>query len=322
MSSIDSTAALASFPTTPLERLKGGTSGGPEAEKARLKKATQEFESFFNYYMLKTMRKTIPNDDQSDQSLLSTGNSKDIFNDLFDTELARMMSPGGEQSIADMLYKSMEKLIDAGAEQSGGSNEILSVQRDFPALGRPRTEFRVLDRRPTELILEPAKSDMKATRLPKRAKSAHEVMQRYRSHIHRAAQDVSLDPALIASVIMVESNGDPTAESPAGAKGLMQLADSTAADYDVKRVFDAEENISAGSRYLRDLIDRFGDLRLALAAYNAGPGNVIKYRGVPPFEETRSFVDKVLDVFDEVHTRPESHGTKVRNAIVDKLATQ
>jgi hypothetical protein len=271
--------------------------------------------------MLKTMRQTIPKNDGADKPLLSTGNSKDIFNDIFDTELARMMSLGRNNSIADMLYDSMEKLIDGGTTASG-TGEI----RDLRELSRPyelpQREFRTIRSQPAGVALHRGAKEPMALESPGRVKDADDVIQRYGHHIRRAARSASLDPALIASVIMVESRGDPTAESPAGAKGLMQLADSTAADYGVKRVFDAEENIGAGSRYLRDLIDRFGDLRLALAAYNAGPGNVIKYRGVPPFAETRTYVDKVLDTFQEVHTRGVSHEPKVQTASVDKLATQ
>ena len=79
---------------------------------------------------------------------------------------------------------------------------------------------------------------------------------------------------------------------------------------------------TAGSRYLKDLIDRFGDVHLGLAAYNAGPGNVIKYKGVPPFEETRSYVDKVLDTLEAARDRTTPHGTKVKNRSVDIKATQ
>jgi len=320
MSAISPKAALTAFPSSPLEHLKGGKASNPESEKARLRKATREFESFFNYYMLKTMRQTILQDDQTDQSLLSTGNSKDIFTDIFDTELARMMSLGRNNSIADMLYKSMEKLIDAGSAQNE-AGEIRPLREASRPFELPQREFRPVYRRPSGVTLRSREAEPIALRSSGRAGNAGDVMQRYRHHIHKAAQSASLDPVLIASVITVESNGDPKAESPAGAKGLMQLADSTAADYGVNKVFDAGENISAGSRYLRDLIDRFGDLRLALAAYNAGPGNVVKYRGVPPFEETRSYVDKVLETFQDIHGRAGAHEPKVPNANVDKLAT-
>ena len=120
------------------------------------------------------------------------------------------------------------------------------------------------------------------------------ILSRFGKIIDEAAGETRLDSALIASVIRAESAGDPKAVSKAGAKGLMPLIDTTAADLGVTDVYDPTENIRAGSRYLRRMLDRFGDLKLALAAYNAGPGNVDKYGGIPPFKETQAYVDRVM----------------------------
>ncbi len=107
--------------------------------------------------------------------------------------------------------------------------------------------------------------------------------------VARASSRYGLDPRLIAAVIKVESNFENIAESGKGAQGLMQLMPQTQQYLGVVDPFDPEANVDAGSRYLRQQIDRF-----ALAAYNAGPGNVIRYGGVPPFAETRAYVSKVL----------------------------
>ncbi len=110
-----------------------------------------------------------------------------------------------------------------------------------------------------------------------------------------AARKYDLPEKLVRSVIRHESNFDPTAVSPAGAQGLMQLMPGTARELGVKDPFDIRQNIDGGARYLRQMIDQFdGDWRKALAAYNAGPGTVRKYGGVPPYPETRRYVRKVM----------------------------
>jgi len=104
-----------------------------------------------------------------------------------------------------------------------------------------------------------------------------------------------LSEALVKAVIHVESSGNPLARSRSGACGLMQLMPSTAAEMGVTNMFDPDENIAGGTGYLAKMFERFnGDKKLALAAYNAGPNAVRKYRGVPPYPETRKYVERVL----------------------------
>ena len=138
------------------------------------------------------------------------------------------------------------------------------------------------------------------------------VMNLYGDHIRAAARETGLDPALIASVIKAESNGDPKAISTAGAKGLMQLVDSTAQDMGVKEVFDPWQNIRGGSRFLRKMVDRFEDTKLALAAYNAGPGKVERYGGIPPYSETEQYVDRVMSTFQLTRGPSATAKAKVR----------
>jgi hypothetical protein len=117
---------------------------------------------------------------------------------------------------------------------------------------------------------------------------------RYAKLIHTSAQKHGVEEKLIASVIEAESNFDAKAVSRKNALGLMQLLPKTAARYDVKNIFDPAQNIDAGTRYLKDLLERYhGNLTFALAAYNAGPEMVDRYRGVPPFAETQNYVRQI-----------------------------
>ncbi len=118
----------------------------------------------------------------------------------------------------------------------------------------------------------------------------------YDAHIQAAAAETSVDPGLIRAVISVESGYNPAARSPKGAMGLMQLMPGTAQKYGVKDIRDPGQNIHGGARYLAALKTMFGnDLKLVLAAYNAGEEAVMKYgRRIPPFAETVAYVPKVL----------------------------
>lgn len=118
---------------------------------------------------------------------------------------------------------------------------------------------------------------------------------RYYSVISEASRAYDVHPALIAAVIQAESNFDPKALSSAGAKGLMQINPITQRHLQLRDAYDPHQNIHAGSRYLRSMLNLFrGNLTLALAAYNAGPGAVGKHGGVPPYRQTREYVKKVL----------------------------
>ncbi len=108
-----------------------------------------------------------------------------------------------------------------------------------------------------------------------------------------AARSHGIDPSLLEAVAWQESRGRMSAVSPKGALGVMQLMPTTAAELGV-RPLDVADNIRGGAMYLRRQIDRFGSVPLALAAYNAGPGAVLRYRGIPPYRETRDYVAKIM----------------------------
>ncbi len=130
------------------------------------------------------------------------------------------------------------------------------------------------------------------------------IGDRYGLFIREAATRHGVDPRLIAAVAMRESGGDPNSVSRVGAQGLIQLMPATAKFLGVTDVLDIRENILAGTHYLRMLLDTFhGDLGLTLAAYNAGPGAVERYRGVPPYRETINYVSAVRSTYERAIQR-------------------
>jgi soluble lytic murein transglycosylase-like protein len=128
--------------------------------------------------------------------------------------------------------------------------------------------------------------------------SAKKICTPYESHIKNASEKHQMDPDLIKAVIKQESNFNPADVSNKGAIGLMQLMPETARGLGVQNAFDPYENIHAGTRFLRIMLENFnGDLEKALAAYNAGPGAVRKYGAIPPYKETQNYVRKVLKYY-------------------------
>jgi soluble lytic murein transglycosylase-like protein len=126
----------------------------------------------------------------------------------------------------------------------------------------------------------------------------HDRRTGFDAYIDRYAAQYHVDPIFVRAVIQVESDFNPRCVSNKGARGLMQLMPETARQYGVRNVFDPEENIRGGIHNLADLLARHrGDLRRVLAAYNAGDGAVAKYRGVPPYEETMTYVKRALTVY-------------------------
>jgi soluble lytic murein transglycosylase-like protein len=127
------------------------------------------------------------------------------------------------------------------------------------------------------------------------AEKSESSADNYDRWIEAACGKHSLDPALVKAIIRAESQFDPLAVSPRGAIGLMQIAPVTIKELGIKDPFNPKTNIDGGVRYLKDLLDAFeGNQELALAAYNAGPTQVLRHNGVPPFKETRDYLQRVL----------------------------
>jgi soluble lytic murein transglycosylase-like protein len=178
----------------------------------------------------------------------------------------------------------------------------------FPIFTTPavREEFLATKRTPQKFTVEVAKEQFFRTHVP------------YGSIIYREARRYDLAPELVAAVVEAESDFRPRLISHKNAQGLMQIIPSTGRLMGADDLFNPAENIAAGTRYLRYLVNRFGDQRLALAAYNAGEGNIEKFGGIPPFPETRNYLQRVNTHHYEYRQRVRGRylaGLRMRNSV-------
>jgi len=140
----------------------------------------------------------------------------------------------------------------------------------------------------------------------------------YDPYIEMVARDNGVDPSLVKAVALVESGFNPKATSAKGARGLMQLMPATAKQYGVSNLHDPYQNLSAGAKHLRELLDQYdGNVTLALAAYNAGSGAVKRYGGVPAYEETQQYVKKVQAKMGRTPRKNEGRVVSSKNAKIE-----
>ncbi|HYF03720.1 MAG TPA: transglycosylase SLT domain-containing protein [Patescibacteria group bacterium] len=271
-----------------------------DEQKAEHLKAARGFESMFVHMMLKQMRESMLNsskengDEEGDMSF-----GADTLGGFADMQFSDQIAQTGRgMGIADMVYKSLtgeeipKKIVEI-TRPIEFLHKAISHGNDKPELVK-NTEKIV----PTAQFLKPIQ-DITSV-LPMEAPKGNfmnRVQDRiapFENIIHQASEKFNVPVNLIKAVITAESAGKATAASPVGAKGLMQLMDGTAREMGVQNSLNPVENILGGTKYLRKMMDTFkGNLELALAAYNAGPGNVQKYGGIPPFKETQAYVRRV-----------------------------
>jgi len=257
------------FSSTPeIDFSKGFIGNKSAGENLKLKKAAQDFESLFTSMMLKSMSQTT-------EGLFGEESfGGDFYNTIFENEIASEISKGKGIGIADFIYKKLEnKNLLKNSDNKINETEQIKI----------KTEFKDLP------VIKPGKNSLKR-------------LSKYEPYIIEASEIYGVDKNLIRSVILTESAANEKALSKAKAKGLMQLMDGTAREMGVNNVWDPRENIFGGTKYLAQILRQYnGDLKLSLASYNAGPGNVAKFNGIPPFEETQNYVARVLGYLNHLN---------------------
>lgn len=197
---------------------------------------------------------------------------------------------GAREARADIVFFNTGRTLSVKAHRVAGEQFVFAL-RD----GGEMTCARALVARiePDEIAYPEPAGEAAAVVATPAADAAILVARPFADLISAVSSSNGIDPRLVHAIVEVESNYQPRARSPKGAKGLMQLMPDTARQYAVRDPYDPKTNLEAGVRHLKDLLSRF-DVALALAAYNAGEAVVRRYGGIPPFAETRSYVRQVM----------------------------
>ncbi len=271
------TNELKHFKNTPEVNTSKGYS---KSEKQKIAGASKDFESMLTGLMLKSMTSSVNGFFGED----SYGG--DYFDSIFTMELASKISHGSKLGLAEQIYQKVTG--------ENWSDDLLNE-----ALKSPRNKYNLNPGSPGSTNKEVNNSPEIDVKTIKPSESSLNRLKKFDGVIENYSKMFNIDKNLIRSIILAESAGQPNAVSKANAKGLMQLMDITAKDMGVKNSFNPAENIYGGTKYFHRLLKKYnGNIELSLAAYNAGPANVEKHNGIPPFEETKKYVSRVLGYYN------------------------
>ncbi len=309
---IQTNLALQSARLDALQRVSSSSSDSLSPEqKAGYAKAARGFESMFVHEMYKTMRESMldGDDKNKEDGDLSFGN--DTLEGYTDMQFSDYVSQNGHgMGLAELLYKTMthgDSLptlvtqhaqplpIQPASQQTGNTKLSNSLTSDAAAEVRSKVlQQSAPDGTPDGFI----------TRMSDR-------LSKFDAYIQDASTQFGVPTSLIKAIITTESAANPNAVSSVGAKGLMQLMNGTAKDVNVSNPFDPQQNIRGGTEYIARMIRQFGNLDHAVAAYNAGPGNVEKHNGIPPFSETQAYVRKVRRFMNQYAATEQTQNTEI-----------
>jgi soluble lytic murein transglycosylase-like protein len=253
-------------------------------------KAACDFEAIF-------MRQIFKNMDEANNALGSEESqpdqAKDIYHDMYDEQLADAASRSSALGLARWLYPTLLK------QDAKGMASLEKAQTDAAASAAAMRAYGATD--PVgQAIRAQGRAIPSTTAVP-----ATPVLPGLQASIAAASKETGVSPSLLSGVIAVESRGRADAVSPKGAVGVMQLMPDTAREVGVTDRRDPHQSVMGGARYLAQMLKRFdGDETKALAAYNAGPGAVERFGGVPPYAETRAYVEKVRSARDRYEVSP------------------
>lgn len=237
-------------------------------QKRKLAKASKGFETMLTSLMIKSMTK-------SAGGLFGSNNyGGDIFDTMFENEIAGYITETKGLGIAGKIFENL-----TGEKFDPKLYKTKILHGNLNSTGNGKIE---------------KSTNTKGSKLI-------DKLKKYEDIINEASEKYNIDTNLIKSVILTESGANPKAHSKNKAKGLMQLLDSTADSLGVKNIWDPKQNIFGGTKYLSNMLRQYdGDKDLALAAYNAGPGNVAKYKGIPPFKETKIYIKRVKNYLNNL----------------------